>query len=70
MTQSIANAFNEYFANIGEQLANSITPVNKSPLDYMTTQPDSSYYLHPVTQHEIEEISSGYWSFFLVIYMY
>jgi hypothetical protein len=44
-TNLIANAFNRYFTNIGNQLSNKIPEAQKSPLDYLTTpQCDSFCY--------------------------
>ena len=55
---SIANAFNNYFANIGNNLASQIPDIQKSPLDYLTTPLSSSFYIYPVTASEISfEIS-------------
>ena len=39
----IANAFNDYFANIGKDLANSIPTVQKSPFEYLKDPPCDSF---------------------------
>ena len=53
---SIANAFNDFFSNIGSKLAKSIPEVpNISPLDYLPVPPSSSFYLSFVTSSEIED---------------
>ena len=58
-TKSIANAFNKYFANIGNHLASTIPNVDKSPQGYLTSHSCDSFYLFPTTAEEIEnEISS------------
>ncbi len=31
----IANHFNKFFTNVGEEIANSVPPVNKKPEDYI-----------------------------------
>ena len=55
-TKSIANAFNDFFSNIGSKLAKSIPEVpNISPLDYLPVPPSSSFYLSFVTSSEIED---------------
>ena len=54
----IADAFNDFFANIGSKLANSIPPATKSPLSYLPPQKPNSFYLLPVTSNEIEEVIS------------
>lgn len=54
-TRNIANAFNDYFSKIGDQLANSIPETHRSPFDYLTPTPNNSFYLFPVTTREIEE---------------
>ncbi|KAK2556961.1 hypothetical protein P5673_020789 [Acropora cervicornis] len=56
--KSIANAFNDFFANIGSKLANSIPPATKSPLSHLPAEKPNSFYLLPVTSNEIEEVIS------------
>ena len=56
--KSIANAFNDFFANISSKLANSIPPATKSPFTYLPAQEPNSFYLLPVTSNEIEEVIS------------
>ena len=53
----IANAFNDYFSNIGNNLANSLPHTSLSPLSYLDSQytDTGSFYLLPVTSHEIEK---------------
>ena len=54
----IANAFNNYFANIGKELASSIPLVYKSPIEYLKDSLCNSFYIFPTTADEIEvEIS-------------
>ena len=54
-TLNIANAFNEYFASIGSNLASKIKKSDVSPLSYMNYSCPQSFYLSPVTSIEIEE---------------
>ena len=54
-SKSIANAFNNYFANIGNNLTCNIPKVNKCPSDYLTTPLPNSFYLFPTTSIEIEQ---------------
>ena len=54
-TFNIANAFNEYFASIGNNLANKIEPSTISPLKYINYSCPQTLYLSPVTSSEIEE---------------
>ena len=51
----IANAFNDFFSSVGNQLASSIPAVTKSPFDYLLSAPSSIFCLFPVTQSEIED---------------
>jgi hypothetical protein len=53
--KSIANAFNNYFANIGNNLTCNIPKVNKCPSDYLTTPLSNSFYLFSTTSIEIEQ---------------
>ena len=59
--KSIANAFNDYFPNVGCNLANDIPKMHdKSPIDYLIPPTfHDSFFLAPVTAGEIEkEIAS------------
>ena len=57
--KQIVNAFNKYFANIGNELAKSILTVPQTPFEYLKTPTCNSFALFPVTREEIErEISS------------
>ena len=42
-TKYIANAFNDFFSSVGNQLASSIPVVAKSPFDYLLSAPSSSF---------------------------
>ena len=55
----VAHTFNQYFANICSNLAETIPNVSNSLLDYLGGSPvDSSFVFYPITQREIEnEIS-------------
>ena len=54
----VADAFNKYFTNIGQDLATEIPNVYKSPMDYMKSPLSNSFWIEPVTCNEIEnEIS-------------
>ena len=56
--KTVADAFNNYFANIGINLLNSIPKVQKSPMDYLANAVCNSFFLSPATVCEIEtEIS-------------
>ena len=50
----IANAFNDYFSNVGNEIANSLPATNISPLNFMDSKPINSFCLFPVTQQEME----------------
>ena len=54
--EDIANHFNNFYVNVGPELANNIPVSNKSHLDYMTGSYQSSFYLKPVTNSEIISI--------------
>ena len=55
----IANAFNNYFAKIGSDLASTIPSVDKSAYEWMSSSPQDSFFLSPITPEEIEtEISN------------
>ena len=59
--QSIVNAFNDYFANIGPNVANTIPAANTTPLRYMPNPLCNSFALFAVTPHEIiDEMNNLY----------
>ena len=49
----IANAFNHFFTNIGNNLATSIPSVEATPMDFMSNQQLNSIFLNPITSEEI-----------------
>ena len=56
---SITNTFNNYFANIGSDLASAIPSVDNSAYEWMSPPPRDSFFLSPITPEEIEtEISN------------
>ena len=53
--KSIANAFNDFFSNIGRNLASSIPSGNASAMTFMPPAQEECTYLSPTTSEEIEE---------------
>ena len=51
---TIANGFNEFFANIGPTLQSKIPPSNKNPLDYLPEFTGDNMLLHGVTEDDLE----------------
>ena len=51
----ISNKFNKFFVNVGSTLASGITPTNKNPSDYMTSN-KVLFVVSSVTDTEIEKI--------------
>ena len=51
----MVNKFNEYFVNVGIELANKIAPPNQhvSVHDYLITKSKSSIFLDPVLEQDI-----------------
>ena len=43
-TKTIANAFNEFFANVGRHLASAIPTVNELPQEYITAQTSNTFF--------------------------
>ena len=56
-SKPIANAFNQFFANIGNNMAKSVPSANTSPHSYMPTRHNKSFYFFPTSSKEIEEVS-------------
>ena len=50
----VANAFNNYLANIGKNLESEIPSVSNSPMEYLNNPVCNSLYIFPVTCSEIE----------------
>ena len=59
-TYSIANSFNAFFTNIGNNLANNIPATSASPLSFMpASRQSNSFFLNSISVNEIaEEISN------------
>ena len=57
--KAIANAFNNFFAKIGNDIANSVRNTDFSPQRYLNKQTYDTFYLLPTSTSEIEaEISA------------
>ena len=52
----MANIFNNYFVNVAQKIDEKIPRTRKSPLDYLTSRNDKTFFLSPVTPVEIEII--------------
>ena len=52
----IADKFNDYFTNIGPELAKEIPEVSEKPEDYLSGTFKNSMFLAPVTTDEIKGI--------------
>ena len=52
--KAIANAFNQYFANIGNNLAKFIPDSDSTPQHYLNNQSYDTFYLFPTSASEIE----------------
>ena len=52
--KSMADAFNNFFANIGNNLTKNIPSVDKSPFQCLTAPSQDSFFLFPTTTVEIE----------------
>jgi len=50
----IADMFNNFFSNIGKDLACSIPNVEMSPLEYLKTPFCNSFFISPTAAEEIE----------------
>ena len=53
--KEIANKFNDYFVNVGPNLANKIKDLDNNSFDkYLKGNYQSSFFLNPITEHELE----------------
>ena len=56
----IANVFNNFFTNIGPDLANNIrTPTKTSVYDYLTSRNKKSLFLSPIDEREVISVVNG-----------
>ena len=55
-SKQMAAAFNNFFVNVSHKINHDIPRTRKSPLDYMPTAKDKSFFVSPVTPEEIEII--------------
>ena len=57
-TEQIANYFNDYFINIGPNLASNIQPIHPPPTftDYLSNHNTKSFFFTPVNEYEIVNI--------------
>ena len=52
--KSMADAFNNFFAHIGNNLTKNIPSVQKSPLQYLKTPSQDSFFLFSATQMKLK----------------
>ena len=55
----IADKFNEYFTQIGSNLDADLPPSNTSPLSWMPSSHNRSFYLSPVSEQECRKFIAG-----------
>ena len=55
----VANAFNNHFANIGNELLAKISNVQNCPLNYLPAPLNNTFVVFPTTCQEIEDIISS-----------
>ena len=56
----IANKFNDFFINIGPELAKNIPPSNKSPSEYITNVSEATFTINAVTDTEVANIIGNF----------
>ena len=57
--KTIADKFNDYFTNLGPELAKGIPEVTEKPEDYLSGTFKNSMFLAPVTTDEIKGITEN-----------
>ena len=55
-SMKMGNIFNNYFVNVAQKIDEKIPRTRKSPLDYLTSRNDKTFFLSPVTPVKIEVI--------------
>ena len=56
----IANKFNDFFINIGPELAKNIPPGNKSPSEYIINVSEATFTINAVTDTEVANIIDNF----------
>lgn len=56
--ENLANEFNNYFSNIGSQLAENLSPSDLNPICYVTPG-DSVFEFKTITRSEVENVLYG-----------
>ena len=54
--QDISNQFNDFFVNVGPELASNIQNTGKNYYDYLHEMKSSSMYMKPIIEHDIIKI--------------
>ena len=54
----IDNQFNEYFTNVGPQLASVIKETGEDPTKYIHNSPTNSLYITPIDEHKVYSLFS------------
>jgi hypothetical protein len=57
-SKDIANAFNDFFINVGKNLSQTIPRVNNLPLSYIPNQQTNSFFLNRTSSEEISDVIS------------
>ena len=52
--QTIADKFNEYFVNVGPNIAKKIPKSNRTYDQYLTGMYENSFFLEPITKYELQ----------------
>lgn len=55
-TKNISNIFNNYFSNVGENLASQIENVNVDHMHFMKNKANKTLYLSPVSENDIIDV--------------
>ena len=56
----IANKFNDFFINIGPELAKNISPTDKNPSEYITEETIATFTINTVTDVEVAKIIGSF----------
>ena len=54
-SKSIADRFNDFFANIGNALTRDVPCIDTSPMSFMISRQVNSLFLNPTSSNEIEQ---------------
>jgi len=55
----VAGVFNDYFSSVAVELDSKIPIANTSPMEYMGERTTASFFIHPISESDVESVING-----------